>query len=118
MGAGRSTTTPLQVSKRRKKTWPSLIPTEPRPPRIERRYRTTPLATITHGSIGKMILQHDFHANRLGEALSDADDQTVGSGDPHYDHPPSSKTKLDEEPKKDSENDNDVMTEDDLPAGG
>jgi hypothetical protein len=49
--------------------------------------------------------------------MSDADDQTGGSGDPRFDEPPASKSKgkaLD----KDQSNDNDLMTEDDLPSGG
>ena len=45
--------------------------------------------------------------------MSDADDQLGGSGDPQFDPDRA------EDPEHDGgENDNDVMTDDDLPSGG
>ena len=53
--------------------------------------------------------------------MSDADDQTVGSADPRFNEPSSSGEGDNETPKSQAatdENDNDVMTDDDLPSGG
>jgi hypothetical protein len=52
--------------------------------------------------------------------MSDADDQTGGSGDPKFDKPTPSELGKSPKPSPDNkdENDNDVMTHDDLPSGG
>ena len=54
--------------------------------------------------------------------MSDADDQTGGSGDPNFDAPasaePTSKPGSSPSDGEKDENDNDVMTDDDLPSGG
>jgi hypothetical protein len=54
--------------------------------------------------------------------VSDADDQTGGSGDPAFDKPTSSgrtgKQPREPSPSEQDENDNDVVTDDDLPSGG
>jgi hypothetical protein len=51
--------------------------------------------------------------------MSDADDQTGGSGDPNYNNPPAGgKEKSAESPSQKDQNDNDIMTDDDLPSGG
>lgn len=52
--------------------------------------------------------------------MSDADDQTGGSGDPRFDKPDSAKPNNSEKPTPEDkdQNDNDVMTDDDLPSGG
>jgi len=50
--------------------------------------------------------------------VSDADNQTGGSGDPRYETPPSKEPAHKKPAEAGSDNDNDVMTEDDLPSGG
>jgi hypothetical protein len=58
--------------------------------------------------------------------MSDADDQTGGSGDPRFEKPAAGQPEGTKPPKHDpandndnnDDNDNDVMTDDDLPSGG
>ena len=53
--------------------------------------------------------------------MSDADDQTGGSGDPNFDKPTASehtnKKPPEYSPSSDDDNDNDPKNEDDLPSG-
>jgi hypothetical protein len=52
------------------------------------------------------------------EGSSDADDQIGGSGDPKWEPTESEKQESAKRLHDEDDNDNDVMTDDDLPSGG
>jgi hypothetical protein len=71
-------------------------------------------------SIVKTTRLPDFRPSDQGKLMSDADDGTGSSGDPRYENPLGAEK---EKPPKvspgpENDNDNDVMTNDDLPSGG